>query len=187
MARTRRHRGPVPGHPAAEAGLAARHARPQLDDRKVERSSTPARTSRPRGRALDRDPGQRRRPRWLPSRPRQVGRDRPARCRRLGRVPVSGARCPAVQAQSPNRAVTVTAQAALNGADGIGALVHVVDPTDSLRQTPERPVGRDARRPASRRCCARTTSRSASSPTAAGGAWSAPAKARWRRPASSTP
>lgn len=43
---------------------------------------------------------------------------------------------PGVQAQSPNRAVTVTAQAALHGADGIGALVHVVDPTDSLRQTP---------------------------------------------------
>ena len=32
--------------------------------------------------------------------------------------------------------VTVTAQAALEGIDGIGALVHVVDPTDSLRQTP---------------------------------------------------
>ena len=43
---------------------------------------------------------------------------------------------PGVQAQSPNRAVTVTAHAALTGADGIGALVHVVDPTDSLRQTP---------------------------------------------------
>ncbi|MFM9262542.1 DNA methyltransferase [Rhodococcus sp. 5A-K4] len=43
---------------------------------------------------------------------------------------------PAVQAQSPNRIVTVTAQAALRGADGIGALVHVVDPVDSLRQTP---------------------------------------------------
>ncbi len=41
-----------------------------------------------------------------------------------------------VQAQSPNRAVTVTAQAALVGSDGVGALVHVVDPTDSLRQTP---------------------------------------------------
>ncbi|OQQ26128.1 type II restriction endonuclease subunit M, partial [Prescottella equi] len=41
-----------------------------------------------------------------------------------------------VQAQSPNRAVTVTAQAALRGADGIGALVHVVDPVESLRQTP---------------------------------------------------
>ncbi len=42
---------------------------------------------------------------------------------------------PGVQAQSPNRTVTVTAQAALNSADGIGALVHVVDPTDSVRQT----------------------------------------------------
>ena len=41
-----------------------------------------------------------------------------------------------MKAQSPNRAVTVTAQAALIGTDGIGALVHVVDPTESLRQTP---------------------------------------------------
>ncbi len=43
---------------------------------------------------------------------------------------------PGVKAQSPNRAVTVTAQAALIGTDGIGALVHIVDQTDSLRQTP---------------------------------------------------
>ncbi|GJO02299.1 hypothetical protein NJB18091_37020 [Mycobacterium marinum] len=43
---------------------------------------------------------------------------------------------PGVQAQSPNRVVTVTTQAALTGPDGIGALVHVVDPVDSLRQTP---------------------------------------------------
>lgn len=43
---------------------------------------------------------------------------------------------PGIQAQSPNRAVTVTAHAALHGVDGLGALVHVVDPTDSLRQTP---------------------------------------------------
>src|SRR5665811_1927592 len=43
---------------------------------------------------------------------------------------------PGVQAQSPNRAITVTAQAALGGVDGVGALVHVVDPVDSLRQTP---------------------------------------------------
>ncbi len=41
-----------------------------------------------------------------------------------------------VSAQSPNRAVTVTAQAALTGPDGIGALVCVVDPVDSLRQVP---------------------------------------------------
>jgi hypothetical protein len=42
-----------------------------------------------------------------------------------------------LQAQSPNRAVTVTAQAALIGPGGdIGALVYVVDPVDSLRQTP---------------------------------------------------
>ena len=41
-----------------------------------------------------------------------------------------------VKAESPNQAVTVTAQAALVGPDGIGALVHIVDPADSLRQTP---------------------------------------------------
>ena len=41
-----------------------------------------------------------------------------------------------IEAQSPNRAVTVRAQASLNGSEGIGALVHVVDPVDSLRQTP---------------------------------------------------
>lgn len=43
---------------------------------------------------------------------------------------------PGVEAQSPNRAVSVTAQGALLSAEGIGALVLVVDPTDSLRQTP---------------------------------------------------
>lgn len=43
---------------------------------------------------------------------------------------------PGVEVQAPNRAVTVAAQGALIGMDGIGALVLVVDPTDSLRQTP---------------------------------------------------
>ena len=43
---------------------------------------------------------------------------------------------PGVEAQSPNRAVTIRAQASLNGADGIGAIVHVIDSVDSLRQTP---------------------------------------------------
>jgi hypothetical protein len=43
---------------------------------------------------------------------------------------------PGVEVQSPNRVVTVTAQGALLSAEGIGALVLVVDPTDSLRQTP---------------------------------------------------
>jgi hypothetical protein len=43
---------------------------------------------------------------------------------------------PGVQAQSPNHAVTVTAQAALSGTDGVGALVHLIDPVESLRQTP---------------------------------------------------
>ncbi len=42
----------------------------------------------------------------------------------------------AVPAQSPNRAVAVKPQAALVGTDGMGALVHVVDPTDSLRLVP---------------------------------------------------
>lgn len=41
-----------------------------------------------------------------------------------------------VKAQSPNRAVTITAQAALVGPEGTGALVYVIDPTDSLRETP---------------------------------------------------
>ncbi|GAA3539030.1 Eco57I restriction-modification methylase domain-containing protein [Nocardioides daeguensis] len=43
---------------------------------------------------------------------------------------------PGVEAQSPNRAVTIRAQASLNGTDGIGAIVHVIDSVDSLRQTP---------------------------------------------------
>lgn len=41
-----------------------------------------------------------------------------------------------VSAQSPNRAVTVTAHGALTGPDGVGALVYVIDPVDSLRQVP---------------------------------------------------
>ena len=41
-----------------------------------------------------------------------------------------------VAAQSPNRAVTVRAQASLDGAAGIGAIVHVIDPVDSLREVP---------------------------------------------------
>jgi hypothetical protein len=43
---------------------------------------------------------------------------------------------PGIQTQSPNRAVTITAQGALRASDSWGALVYVVDPTDSLRQTP---------------------------------------------------
>jgi hypothetical protein len=43
---------------------------------------------------------------------------------------------PGVEAQSPNRAVTVTSQGALRSGDTWGALVLIVDPTDSLRQTP---------------------------------------------------
>ncbi|WP_211328693.1 Eco57I restriction-modification methylase domain-containing protein [Thermomonospora umbrina] len=43
---------------------------------------------------------------------------------------------PGVEAQSPNRAVTISAQASVNGVEGIGAIVHVIDPVDSLRQTP---------------------------------------------------
>jgi hypothetical protein len=60
---------------------------------------------------------------------------------------LSWGQVPGVQAQSPNRVVTVTADAALIGPDGIGALVFVVDPVDSLRETPndlwaEPPIGR---------------------------------------------
>ncbi len=43
---------------------------------------------------------------------------------------------PGVEARSPNHALTVRAQAALQGADGLGALVLVIDPVDSLRQVP---------------------------------------------------
>lgn len=44
---------------------------------------------------------------------------------------------PGVEAQSPNRTVSVGAQAALVDPDGdIGALVSVIDPVDSLRQIP---------------------------------------------------
>jgi hypothetical protein len=43
---------------------------------------------------------------------------------------------PGVEAHSPNRVVTVRAQASLNGDEGIGALVHVIDPVDSLREVP---------------------------------------------------
>lgn len=43
---------------------------------------------------------------------------------------------PGLEAWSPNRAVTIRAQASLNGTDGIGAIVHVIDSVDSLRQTP---------------------------------------------------
>ncbi|MCV7041917.1 SAM-dependent DNA methyltransferase, partial [Mycolicibacterium moriokaense] len=43
---------------------------------------------------------------------------------------------PGVSAQSPNRVVTVTAQAALAGPEAIGAVVCVIDPVDSLRQVP---------------------------------------------------
>lgn len=43
---------------------------------------------------------------------------------------------PGVEARSPNRAVIIRAQASLGGADGIGAIVHIIDPVESLRQTP---------------------------------------------------
>ncbi|AJT42725.1 DNA methyltransferase [Psychromicrobium lacuslunae] len=41
-----------------------------------------------------------------------------------------------VAAQSPNRAVTVQAQATVSRDDEIGAIVHVIDPVDSLREVP---------------------------------------------------
>ncbi|GAB3599653.1 Eco57I restriction-modification methylase domain-containing protein [Microbacterium tumbae] len=43
---------------------------------------------------------------------------------------------PGVTAQSPNHAVTVRAQASLDGEEGGGAIVHVIDPVDSLRELP---------------------------------------------------
>ena len=43
---------------------------------------------------------------------------------------------PGVEALSPDHAVTVKAQAALTGGDGRGALVRIVDPVDSLRDSP---------------------------------------------------
>jgi hypothetical protein len=49
---------------------------------------------------------------------------------------LSWGQVPGVQAQSPNRLVTVTADAALIGPDGLGTLVYLVDPVDSLRETP---------------------------------------------------
>ena len=49
---------------------------------------------------------------------------------------LSWGQVPGVRAQSPNRLVTVSAQAALTGPEGIGALVYLVDPVDSLRETP---------------------------------------------------
>ena len=49
---------------------------------------------------------------------------------------LSWGQVPGVQAQSPNRLVTVTPNAALTGPDGIGALVYLVDPVESLRETP---------------------------------------------------
>jgi hypothetical protein len=49
---------------------------------------------------------------------------------------LSWGQVPGVLAQSPNRLVTVTPNAALTGPDGIGALVYLVDPVDSLRETP---------------------------------------------------
>jgi hypothetical protein len=41
-----------------------------------------------------------------------------------------------IEAHSPNRAVAVRAQASLNDDYSVGALVHVIDPVDSLRNVP---------------------------------------------------
>ena len=43
---------------------------------------------------------------------------------------------PGISANSPNRDITIFAQAALLGSDGIGALVYVIDPVESLRAVP---------------------------------------------------
>ena len=161
-------------------GMPGAQRRPQ--DRTA---STPATTSRQPGRSSTEHPTT-----TLPSTPTgspATNGSRPS-CAMSSAGPSrsSWGEVPGVQAQSPNRAVTVTAQAALNGADGIGALVHVIDPVDSLRQTPSdlwaaTPIDRIEAHAAGEQA-----SRSASSPTAAGGAWSAPATARWPPPGSST-
>lgn len=44
---------------------------------------------------------------------------------------------PGVEAHSPNHAVSISAQGSLTGTDGLGALVRVVDPIDSLRESPK--------------------------------------------------
>lgn len=43
---------------------------------------------------------------------------------------------PGVEAYSPNRIVSVRAQASLQSDQGVGALVHIIDPVDSLRDAP---------------------------------------------------
>ena len=120
MAGTRRHRRPVPGDSTAETGLAAGHAEPVR--RAQRRSDLRAQGFRSRlGDASTAPPGRRAaldayrvaRDKWVET----VLRDVAGWAESL-----SWGQVPGVQAQSPNRVVTVTAQAALAGPDGIGAL-----------------------------------------------------------------
>ena len=187
VAGTGRHRRPVPRDPSAEAGLAQRHPRLPFDhadrfDALVDaRKDVRGRLGGPRPR-----PRQRGSARRLPHRPRQVGRDRPARRRRAGPSRCSGAPSPASRPSRPTGRSPSPRRPRSSAADGIGALVHVVDPADSLRQTPERPVGRDADRPA-RSAAARERRRDRHRhrrPLV--GPRLRRAKARWRPPASST-
>ena len=174
VARTRRHRRPVPGDRAAEAGLAARHAQPRPTTARTH-CITRARTSRPPGR------------RSTAHRPtmRAVDAYRVARDKWVETVlrdvagwaeSLSWGQVPGVQAQSPNRAVTVTAQAALIGTGRrIGALVHRGRSGRLAARRHPTTCGPRRRSTGWKRCCARTAFRSASSPTAAGGGWCAPA------------
>jgi len=133
LARTRRHRRPLPWDPAAQTGLAARHAQPH-DDRKT--ALVDARKDfEAAWEKFDRAPDNEAvldayrvaRDKWVETVLRDVAGWADS---------LTWGEVPGIQAQSPNHAVTVTAQAALEGVDGIGALVQVVDPTDSVRQTP---------------------------------------------------
>ena len=66
---------------------------------------------------------------------------------------------------------------ALVRGDGIGALVLVVDPVDSLRDIARRRVGRQPDRPDGGAAASGRGADRRSSPTVAGGRWSAPARA----------
>ncbi len=148
VARAGRHRRPVPGDPAAEAGLAQRHARPPLDaPRSLRRTGRCPQGLRGRVGGARPRPRQRRRARRLPHRPRQVGRDRPARCRRMGRVaavghgrrrpgPVAQPRRHRHRAGGPRRRRRHRCARARRRPDRLAA------------PDPQRPVGRNAGRPA---------------------------------------
>ena len=114
VARARRHRRPVPGGRPAEAGLAQRHPRLPLDhaDRFDALRRRAQGRSRPPGRHSTVDPTAR--PRSTPTESPATSGSRPC-CATWSAGPsrCSGAPSPACEAQSPNRAVTVTRAGAL--------------------------------------------------------------------------